>query len=129
MLRDKARCMRPVSKITKGSRLLQVVGAAAMLGGVTRMTISITVLVMEGAGALQLTGPLMVAVFVAKMVGDALTPSIYDVHIKIRGAPVLVSAPAWPFGSSSGRCRRTGHSMQQRHIEPDFWTVHLPRTQ
>ena len=56
------------------------------------MTISITVLVMEGSGALQLTGPLMVAVFVAKMVGDALTPSIYDVHIKIRGAPVLVSA-------------------------------------
>ncbi|CAL5218914.1 g660 [Coccomyxa viridis] len=67
-----------------------VVGAAAMLGGVTRMTISITVLVMEGSGALQLTGPLMVAVFVAKMVGDALTPSIYDVHIKIRGAPVLM---------------------------------------
>ncbi len=57
------------------------------------MTISITVLVMEGSGALQLTGPLMVAVFVAKMVGDALTPSIYDVHIKIRGAPVLVSLP------------------------------------
>ena len=56
------------------------------------MTISITVLVMEGSGALQLTGPLMVAVFVAKMVGDALTPSVYDVHIKIRGAPVLVSA-------------------------------------
>jgi chloride channel 7 len=56
------------------------------------MTISITVLVMEGCGALQLTGPLMVAVFVAKMVGDALTPSIYDVHIKIRGAPVLVSS-------------------------------------
>ena len=55
------------------------------------MTISITVLVMEGSGALQLTGPLMVAVFVAKMVGDALTPSVYDVHIKIRGAPVLVS--------------------------------------
>ena len=56
------------------------------------MTISITVLVMEGCGALQLTGPLMVAVFVAKMVGDALTPSIYDVHIKIRGTPVLVSS-------------------------------------
>lgn len=70
---------------------LQVVGAAAMLGGVTRMTISITVLAMEGTAALQLIVPLMLAVFVAKMVGDALTPSIYDVHIKIRGAPVLVS--------------------------------------
>ena len=44
----------------------QVVGAAAMLGGVTRMTISITVLTMEGTGALQLIVPLMLAVFVAK---------------------------------------------------------------
>lgn len=64
-----------------------------MLGGVTRMTISITVLVMEGTAAMQLIVPLMFAVFVAKMVGDSLTPSIYDVHIKIRGAPVLVSGP------------------------------------
>lgn len=63
------------------------------------MTISITVLVMEGAGAMQLTAPLMVAVFVAKMVGDALTPSVYDVHIKIRGAPVLVS-PISPSASA-----------------------------
>lgn len=61
-----------------------------MLGGVTRMTISITVLAMEGTAALQLIVPLMFAVFVAKMVGDSLTPSVYDVHIKIRGAPVLV---------------------------------------
>jgi len=77
--------------------LVQVIGAAAMLGGVTRMTISITVLAMEGSGALQLTAPLMVAVFVAKMVGDALTPSVYDVHIKIRGAPVLVKpSPVYP---------------------------------
>ena len=44
----------------------QVVGAAAMLGGVTRMTISITVLAMEGTAALQLIVPLMLAVFVAK---------------------------------------------------------------
>ena len=78
--------------------LVQVIGAAAMLGGVTRMTISITVLAMEGSGALQLTAPLMVAVFVAKMVGDALTPSVYDVHIKIRGAPVLVKpSPVYPM--------------------------------
>ena len=44
----------------------QVVGAAAMLGGVTRMTLSITVLTMEGTAALQLIVPLMLAVFIAK---------------------------------------------------------------
>ena len=100
-----------------------------MLGGVTRMTISITVLVMEGAGALQLTGPLMVAVFVAKMVGDALTPSIYDVHIKIRGAPVLVSAPAWSPRCSGAEYRLLGHSVQHRGTEVDILDGALPRRQ
>ena len=32
----------------------------------------------------------MLTVFFAKLVGDALSYSIYDTHIKIRGAPVLV---------------------------------------
>jgi len=68
------------------------VGAAAQLGGVTRMTLSITVLVMEGTGALQLVVPMMLAVFVAKIVGDSVSMGVYDLHIKIRGAPVLVSA-------------------------------------
>ena len=58
------------------------------------MTLSITVLVMEGSGALQLIVPLMLAVFAAKMVGDALGYSVYDTHIKIRGSPVLVGITA-----------------------------------
>lgn len=70
---------------------LQAIGAAAQLGGVTRMTLSITVLVMEGTGALQLVVPMMLAVFMAKIVGDAVGMGVYDLHIKIRGAPVLVS--------------------------------------
>ena len=64
------------------------------------MTFSITVLAMEGTGALQLIIPLMLAVFISKIVGDALTPSIYDVQIKLRGAPVLVNPrPASTLGS------------------------------
>ena len=70
----------------------KVVGAASMLGGVTRMMLSITVLAMEGSGSLQMIVPLMVAVTVAKIVGDSLTLPIYDMQIKIRGAPVLVRA-------------------------------------
>ena len=54
------------------------------------MTISITLLAMEGTGSLQLIIPLMLAVFTAKIAGDALTLPIYDIQIKIRGAPVLV---------------------------------------
>ena len=50
---------------------VQVVGAAAMLGGVTRMTISIVVLAMEGTGALQLIVPLMLAALLAKVAHPA----------------------------------------------------------
>eukprot|EP00210_Caulerpa_lentillifera_P000973 g938.t1 len=66
-----------------------VVGAAASLGGATRMTISICVLVMETTGSLQLIVPIMVAVMVAKAVGDSFGLGIYDTHIEIRGAPLL----------------------------------------
>ena len=69
-----------------------VIGAAASLGGATRMTLSITVLIVETTGAVQLTVPIMLAIFVAKMVGDRLTLGIYDTHIKIRGAPLLEEA-------------------------------------
>ena len=53
----------------------------------------------------QIIVPLMVTVFFAKLVGDALSFSIYDTHIKIRGAPVLVRRPSsrWTWKSSC-RC-------------------------
>ena len=43
------------------------VGAAAFMGGATRMTLTTTVMVMETTGALQLIVPLMLTVFVAKV--------------------------------------------------------------
>ena len=67
-----------------------------MLGGVTRMLISITVLAMEGSASLQMIVPLMIAVTMAKIVGDSLTLPIYDMQIKIRGAPVLVCFSPFP---------------------------------
>ena len=46
-------------------------GAAAFLGGSTRMTMTTTVMVMETSGALQLIVPLMLTVFFAKVGGVA----------------------------------------------------------
>ncbi|CAK0770655.1 hypothetical protein CVIRNUC_003789 [Coccomyxa viridis] len=66
-----------------------VIGAAAFMGGATRMTLTTTVMVMETTGALQLIVPLMITVFVAKVVGDQFGMGIDDTHMKIRGAPVL----------------------------------------
>lgn len=66
-----------------------VIGAAAFLGGSTRMTMTTTVMVMETTGALQLVIPLMLTVFFAKIVGDRYGVGIDDTHVRLRGAPVL----------------------------------------
>lgn len=53
------------------------------------MTISITVLVLETTGSLQLLAPIMLAVLSAKFTGDLFGQGIYDAHIRIRGSPFL----------------------------------------
>ena len=66
-----------------------LVGAAAMLGCVTRMTFSLTVILCEisnDAGSLL---PLMVAVFAARFVGDSFGPSLFDQAMSLAGYPFL----------------------------------------
>ena len=46
-----------------------------------------------------------------QVVGDALSPSIYDVQIKIRGAPVLVRPSSLPS-----------------HLHPKHQCAHIPHT-
>jgi len=78
--------------ITPG--IYAMVGAAAMLGGVTRMTISLVVIMLELTGGLGYVLPIMVAVIVSKWVGDAIHKhGIYDAHIELNGYPYLGPAP------------------------------------
>ena len=51
-----------------------VVGAAAYMGGATRMTLTTTVMVMETTGSLQLIVPIMITVFVAKVCSSLILP-------------------------------------------------------
>ncbi|XP_052793749.1 H(+)/Cl(-) exchange transporter 4-like isoform X2 [Mya arenaria] len=70
--------------------LYAMVGAAAALGGVTRMTVSLVVIMFELTGGLQYIVPLMLAVLASKWVGDALgRQGIYDAHIRLNGYPYL----------------------------------------
>lgn len=67
-----------------------IVGAAAALSGVTRMTVSLVVIVFELTGALTYVLPIMVAVMASKFVGDAFgTQGIYDSWIEMQGYPFL----------------------------------------
>ncbi|KAJ7460664.1 Cl-channel protein [Mycena latifolia] len=68
-----------------------VIGASAMLGGVTRMTISLVVILFELTGALSHVLPIMISVMISKWVGDAIGKDggIYAVWIAMRGYPWL----------------------------------------
>ena len=71
-----------------------IVGAAATLAGVTRMTVSIVVIMFELTGALTYVLPIMIAVMFSKWVGDALTRrrGIYEAWIHHQGYPFLDAA-------------------------------------
>lgn len=83
-------CSTKENCITPG--LYAMVGAAAVLGGVTRMTVSLVVIMFELTGGVRYIVPLMAAAMASKWVGDALgRQGIYDAHIALNGYPFLDS--------------------------------------
>ncbi|KAK6341244.1 hypothetical protein TWF696_008330 [Orbilia brochopaga] len=81
-------CETEVECITPG--VYAIVGAASALGGVTRMTVSIVVIMFELTGALTYVLPIMVAVLVSKWVGDAFDRrGIYEAWINFQEYPFL----------------------------------------
>lgn len=74
--------------ITPG--LYAMVGAAAVLGGITRMTVALVVIMFELTGGVRYIVPLMAAVMASKWVGDAFGgDGIYEAHIALNGFPFL----------------------------------------
>ncbi|XP_053480506.1 H(+)/Cl(-) exchange transporter 6 isoform X1 [Ictalurus furcatus] len=66
-----------------------LIGAAAFLGGVVRMTISLTVILIESTNEITYGLPIMITLMVAKWTGDLFNEGIYDIHIHLRGVPLL----------------------------------------
>eukprot|EP00811_Abedinium_folium_P016309 NODE_2524_length_2196_cov_8.979217.p1 GENE.NODE_2524_length_2196_cov_8.979217~~NODE_2524_length_2196_cov_8.979217.p1 ORF type:complete len:345 (+),score=53.94 NODE_2524_length_2196_cov_8.979217:1039-2073(+) len=66
-----------------------MVGAAAILGGVCRVTISLVVIMLELTDSLAYVVPFMISVLLAKLVGDSLYPAIYDAYIDLNVYPFL----------------------------------------
>ena len=66
-----------------------LIGAAAMLGGVSRMTIAGAVIMLEACGNSEYLLPLMLAFASARYSGNAINMAIYDLQIRIQGLPFL----------------------------------------
>ncbi|TIA54658.1 hypothetical protein D6C77_07665 [Aureobasidium pullulans] len=70
--------------------IFAMVGAAAFLAGVSRMTISLCVIMFELTGELEYVIPHMIAILVAKWVADALgKEGVYDLAQNVLGHPFL----------------------------------------
>ena len=120
-----ATCEQDIACITPGT--YAIIGAASALGGVTRMTVSIVVIMFELTGALTYVLPIMIAVMISKWVGDAFGKrGIYESWIHFKEYPFLDNKddsplPDVPISQVMTRVEHlatlaaTGHTIQSLH--------------
>lgn len=79
------------------SRIYAIVGAASSLGGVTRLSVSTTVLLLEASQAtMSISLPTMFAGILAKFIADSLTLGVFDSVIALKGLPYFTSRVTRP---------------------------------
>ena len=61
-----------------------LMGAAAVLGGMARMTISLTIILLEATGNMQYVLSLMIILMSARFTGNVFNEGLYDIHIHLK---------------------------------------------
>ncbi|WOG83917.1 hypothetical protein DCAR_0103095 [Daucus carota subsp. sativus] len=79
------------TKIDQG--LYAVLGAASLMAGSMRMTVSLCVIFLELTNNLLLLPITMLVLLIAKTVGDCFNPSIYEIILDLKGLPFLDAHP------------------------------------
>jgi CBS domain-containing protein len=74
--------------------LFTLVGAASLLGGMARMTISLAVILLELTGVINWGPPVMIALLSARWVGNAFNEGLYDIHVHLNGYDFLEYKPS-----------------------------------
>lgn len=69
-----------------------VIGAASMMASTTRLSYSIVVLMLEATNAFNLAIPMIISVFISKMVGDVFTISLYERELRDENVPILTGS-------------------------------------
>ncbi|XP_073288752.1 chloride channel protein CLC-b-like [Primulina huaijiensis] len=73
--------------------LYAVLGAASLMAGSMRMTVSLCVIFLELTNNLLLLPITMLVLLIAKTVGDCFNPSIYEIILELKELPFLDAKP------------------------------------
>lgn len=98
-------------------RFYALMGAAGAVSGSIRMTLSVTVVLMELVSSSIMGAPIMLCALTAKLVGDALSPSFYDRVSRINDLPTLAQETPETFHE---------HTVYDVMTELDHGEHHLP---
>ncbi|GMI68338.1 CHLORIDE CHANNEL-A, chloride channel A, CHLORIDE CHANNEL A [Hibiscus trionum] len=83
--------MGPYTNLDQG--LYAVLGAASLMSGSMRMTVSLCVIFLELTNNLLLLPITMIVLLIAKTVGDSFNLSIYEIILELKGLPFLDANP------------------------------------
>ncbi|KAL0485737.1 12 TM domain-containing transmembrane protein, partial [Acrasis kona] len=72
-----------------------LIGASSFMGGVSRMTISLTVILLEITNDLQYLLPIMLTLMISKWTGDFFSKPLYDAQIDVKNIPYLEGEPSF----------------------------------